>query len=667
MTQPVASLRDHFGEIFERSDRDPILHLVVLTYEFDDQQVLNLSALQPLGKAFEPRMSHLARIAEIVPVMIYDARKTSAGQRLPHFMELLPARVPAYTCHHPKAYLVVTASCVHLVTGSMNLTRSGLFANREVFDSFRWTDRDTDDRGVLAEFARILRAGYGQFESAPLEAAFKEIESRLARWEGLPDAGHSTLIHQGYDSRSGLSALTSLWASTYGNDSPPKRAIVVSPFFDKTAETRVLADDLFAAFPKLTQLDVITDEAVSAHLSQKHFRGPPSTQLFLIPKEIGAAERTRIEQANQPIDTTDLAIERKLHAKLLILARGEEALVYLGSGNFTRKAWLGDNREMGVARPASTSADALLRSLLKSLCASATDRFQELPLDEPSVLAPDDEDDYSPQPDYPEFVQSIELQADGDPGCMAFVVRAREDDTGPLADYRVTWDAIELHFTGGRSQPLSHDLLARCLLGRRNLCFALRANPANPYYLPFRHSAELFAQRERYVYPSSEDWMLYQLFPDMPLDRDTDEYVPGDTPLDEEDAAAIVTGSRDKNPIIRMQGYLNLFSRVEKEFCKRAQACADSPAAGLTDRWNREIAAPLLTFAEVISQESKADPTSSEAVFKLGELGLLATKLAAIHPAGAPLVKRLRGSLPSHHTIGAVGDYLRFCHSQLQS
>lgn len=101
--------------------------IVVLSYEFDDEQVLNLSALQPLGKQFEPRMTHLARIAQTVPVMIYDARKTRADLRLPHFMELLPVRMPAYTCHHPKAYLVVTRSCVHLALGSMNLTRSGLF------------------------------------------------------------------------------------------------------------------------------------------------------------------------------------------------------------------------------------------------------------------------------------------------------------------------------------------------------------------------------------------------------------------------------------------------------------------------------------------------------------------------------------------------------------
>ncbi|MDN7856294.1 hypothetical protein [Burkholderia cepacia] len=665
MTTRIASLRDHFGEIFERSDRDPIQYIVALTYEFDDQQVLNLSALQPLGKPFEPRMTHLARIAQTVPVMIYDARKTGADLRLPHFMELLPVRMPVYTCHHPKAYLVITASSIHLVIGSMNLTRSGLFANREVFDTFRWTDKETEDRGVLAEFARILRSGYAPFDSAPLAAALTEIGRRLERWRDLPDTGQAVLIHQGYDARHGLAALAEQWTVIYGYRASPERIIVVSPFFDSTPEGRVLVDDMRETFPQLTQLDVITDEAVSEYLSQRHFRGFASTRLSLIPKSISGQERTRIEQANQPIDTTDHAIERKLHAKIVILARGDDALVYLGSGNFTRKAWHGGNRELGVARPSRGNVDSLLKSLCRSLSVDESDRFHALPATQPAAIAPSD-DDYVSLPHYPDFVQGIELRTSETSDHMVFVVKTPANQVDRLSLYNVTWGAVDLRFHDGLSQPLDRGLLARCLLGGRNLRFSLRDNPSLHHYLPFRHSTELFAHREHYVFPTAEDWMYHHLYPDQPLDRDPDEYIPGDSPAVEDDPAVLAAATRDQNPVIRMQGYLNLFSRIEKEFGKRAKSCAETTVSELAERWEREIASPLVTFAEVIAHESKAAPTSTDTTFKLGELALLASRLASIHNAGKPLLDRLRAMLPADDSDRVVSAYLRFCHSQIQ-
>ncbi|QOT76569.1 hypothetical protein [Cupriavidus basilensis] len=533
----------------------------MLSYEFDDEQVLNLSALQPLGKQFEPRMTHLARIAQTVPVMIYDARKTRADLRLPHFMELLPVRMPAYTCHHPKAYLVVTRSCVHLALGSMNLTRSGLFSNREVFDTFCWTDKETDDRALLAEFLGVLRKGYASFDSTSLAAALEEVDRRLSRWKDLPDTGRATLIHQGYDAQHALASLAQRWSETFGIHAPPERAIVVSPFFDRTIEGRMLIDDVHDTFPQLTRLDVVTDETVSEYLCQRHFHGATSTRLFLIPKKISDQELARIAQANQSNDIADHAIGRKLHAKILILARGNDALVYLGSGNFTRKAWCGGNHELGVARPYRGNMDALLESLRRSLCAEAADRFKELPVSTPVATPPtDDDDDYVPLAGYPDFVQGIELREAETSEEMAFFVKAAPDELDRLAAYEVIWGATVLRFDDGRSQPLERSLLARCLLGGRNLRFSLRADPSLFHYLPFRHSAQLFEQRERYVFPTAEDWMYHYLGADLPLDRDPGEYMPGDPPAVEEDPAALAHAARDENPVIRMQGHCHATS-----------------------------------------------------------------------------------------------------------
>ena len=163
MSHDILSLREHFGAIFDDADKDPLDHIVILSYEFDDQQVLNLVVQRPLSEQFEPRVLHLAQVAETVPVVIYDARKTREHNRLPHFMDLLPVRKPVWTCHHPKAYLIVTRKRVHLVIGSMNLTATGLFNNREVFETFSWGEEDADNCRVLEEFVRVVRKGYKSF------------------------------------------------------------------------------------------------------------------------------------------------------------------------------------------------------------------------------------------------------------------------------------------------------------------------------------------------------------------------------------------------------------------------------------------------------------------------------------------------------------------------
>ncbi|MDT1853188.1 hypothetical protein, partial [Acinetobacter baumannii] len=72
--------------------------------------------------------------------------------------------------------------------------------------------------------------------------------------------------------------------------------------------------------------------------------------LHLIPKTIGHDELARIAAANDGAAVGNLNIVRKLHAKILVLCgEGQRHLVYIGSANFTNKAWNGDNHELGLA------------------------------------------------------------------------------------------------------------------------------------------------------------------------------------------------------------------------------------------------------------------------------------------------------------------------------
>ena len=82
--------RETLISAFERildNDDDPVVKLLVMTYEFDDQQLLNMLVQRPLSDRLDPTPAHAAQVADLAPVVIYDARKTRPESALPHFLD----------------------------------------------------------------------------------------------------------------------------------------------------------------------------------------------------------------------------------------------------------------------------------------------------------------------------------------------------------------------------------------------------------------------------------------------------------------------------------------------------------------------------------------------------------------------------------------------------
>jgi HKD family nuclease len=524
----IRSLADTFSDIFSAASRDPVEHLLLISYEFDDQQVLNLALQKPLSDQFDPRLLNFAQIAEIVPIVVYDARKTREHNRLPHFMELLPIRKPVWTCHHSKACLIVTRQRIHLVLGSMNLTASGLFSNREVFEVFSWAAKETDNLAVLRQFVDEVAAGYVDLESAALQGMVATVERRLVEWQEGNASGDARLVHQGYTGKTGLEALVSCWTERFG-DEMPDRCIAVSPFFDAGISEPPFAEKLHAAFGSLRRLEVITDESVLPRLSRRHFANLPEARLYTIASEIGQPERDRISANNAGTDVNQLALTRKLHAKVLVLARGSNVLVYLGSANFTLKAWLGENHELGVARSNSNSADQILEAMLAALGARRLDEYPNLPPQPMPGVPDEDDEEFQDLADYPEFVRSIVLVESELEGKMHFAFECAPGTQASLQQYSIDWGGLPIQVSGDGSQDLQQAELISRLLGGRNLRFVCRTSRA-VFFLPFRHAPELFAKRDRFVFPTGEDWMMHYLGVDAGEPRLPEEFLPGDAP-----------------------------------------------------------------------------------------------------------------------------------------
>lgn len=619
---------------FERildNDDDPVIKLLVMTYEFDDQQLLNMLIQRPLSDRLEPTSAHAARLADLAPVVIYDARKTRPGSALPHFLDLLPVRVGAWRCHHPKAYLVVTRKRVHLVLGSMNLTASGLFSNREAFCVFSWCDETLTDLHLLESFVALLASEYRAFESESLEEVLSAVGNHVNGWRDVHPAPPSTttrLVANGFGSESGplraIEQLQLLYREHFGAD-PPETLHVVSPFFDRGIGDGLLIHEIESRLGVPECVEIATDESALTWLSRPHLGRASRQVVYAIPPEISAGERRLISGANDGAATEALALERRLHSKILILGRGRRRLVYIGSGNFTRKAWYGDNHELGVAWVEDGDAAVLWSEIRKGLCCSVDDHFQSLAQHLSMGDQPPDDDDYMVAEGYPDFITGIVLSWLDDQ--VQFIVHTMPDKALQLGMYRITWEKTVLVFTvsadgrTARSQFLDVARVRALVIGGRNLLFVSADNPGIEYFLPFRHDRDLFDRRFEFVHPTADDWMSHCLG----RDRDTrsvdpDESLPDDWVRTTNERAL---DEREVNPIIRTQRYLSDFQEVEEEFRKRAAdwaACANpSPLT-----WQQRIGQPLVTFSRILE---RTITDHVDATFRLGELKLLVSEL----------------------------------------
>jgi hypothetical protein len=665
------SLQSIFADVTTNARKDPIERIVVLTYEFDDQQLVNLIAGRLLDDDFTLRTNHLRFIAGCQPVVLYDARKTREFNQLPHFLELIPVRAAPYSCHHSKAYLIVTRHSVRLVLGSFNLTQTGLFSNREVFMDFLWSDRACANVGVLRSFAGLLRAGYANHpqaaSSAALESVVVTIERRLSHWKNLnADAGVGedayTLLASGYGhegAETGLQQLAALWHSV--SDQPPRKLVVVSPFFDRGRT--FLVDALGRELGPIAEIELYTDADNVAMLSKRHYGTHATTRrLHLIPKAIGSTELARIAAANGDMPLGDLCIARKLHAKVLILCGdGGRHLVYIGSANFTSKAWNGDNHELGLVWTEEGDADRIIVPVLRALGPSAICSFAALPerLDEN-----DGEQDvlYGEEPGYPDFIERIELRSEDEMATARFHFSCAAPER--LQDYEIRWGDVLITPLGSSSQPIRWDASAVPLLGKRNLRFVRNGSVEPAFFLPFYHAAELLEYADLVLFQSSEDWLRHYL---RPYDGGgSGEHIPGEAP----EAPDVPTASidRENNVVITMQRYLTLFAEVENVFATRVAEIAKLPDCA--EQWARRVQEPLALYARLLDKErEKSTSVLCEQVhsFKLGELALFCNSLGAQLPNMGAFARHLAaGLVPRSSQPAVLKTYLEFCQGEVK-
>jgi hypothetical protein len=659
---------DLFSEVLALLDDDPIEHFIVLTYEFDEQQLLNLAALRSLEEEKGIGKSGLKLLSSIRPVVFFDARKTKPFGRLPQFLELHPCKTVGFSCHHSKAYCIVTRKTIRLAVGSFNLTFSGIFRNREVIESWCWRSAESPDTHLLFEWIEFLKQQYlteaQQSSASALSAALTTIEKRTSGWHTAGQSA-SHFLASGYGNGKGIDALAAQWSKWFP-DQAPDRLFAVSPFFDEVPQGNCIAAKLIEQFPLLSNIEIVTDEATFNNLSKKHF-GPSenirSATLRLISESLSDSERQRIE-GKAASKTKDLVISRPLHAKILILSfQGGIGLAYLGSANFSVKAWLGANREFGLVWRIN-DATTLRNGVLSALSVSPEDRFNELPEKPPEKPPKTDEESVDADSFFPDFIDYIVLgPLEGED---RLVFRIYGEDVSRLSEYDVHWADLKLSLTDGSSQTIRLDEFRNVLLGGRTIEFKPRSDPSKSFWFPFQYAGELIADREALMHASSWDWLNFYLNPDYEGGDDDPESLPkfGST-LPVPPLTSPIDVDREANCVIAMQRYLSLFSRIEATFDTRLTAVLKVEDAGAREQaLKTHILDPLAGLAALLEREPAK--RLEDRLFKLGELRLLMSSIARKAPPNMQKcftqnLERLDSSMtPAQGKDLLLSDYFRF-------
>ena len=156
--------------------------------------------------------------------------------------------------------------------------------------------------------------------------------------------------------------------------------------------------------------------------------------------------------------------------------------------------------------------------------------------------------------------------------------------------------------------------------------------------------------------------MLFQLGIDTGRQAEGDEHLPAGKKKNEKDAERWLEVDRGQNAVIRMQRYLTLFGRIEKEFHARASLVTGCPPAEQACAWEGSIASPLRTLAGVLSRSVEDGIGLPHGrAFQLGELSLLAGNLAGPPAQAKALAHEIAQLLPLSADEPALASYLNYC------
>lgn len=232
---------------------------------------------------------------------------------------------------HAKISILAWANHVRVIIGSGNLTVPGYRRNLEVFGCIDYSKLHGGDRtGVRQslEFVGIvLEHSVGATDPdtprARAEGGLKEISRRISSWP-TENSERAYMPLFGYPGNSVLKTMEEHWP----DNGPPRKASIVSPFFDRPDNSAATMESLIRLLAKRGSREVYLSVRTEDRLDgTKRVFAP----LQLVHAARNACDPVEVYSVN-PTQNDEL---RQLHAKLLLLENDRWCSLLIGSSNFT--------------------------------------------------------------------------------------------------------------------------------------------------------------------------------------------------------------------------------------------------------------------------------------------------------------------------------------------
>lgn len=630
-------------EIFERED---LKTLIILTYELDEAALFDVCLVNNQN----PKSIH-----SVKPVVFYDVRKTKEFFNAPPSVELIPYYKSGGK-HHSKAYLFSTDSEVHLILGSLNLTKGGLLRNREVFKQFVCSKNDVTSMGLIKDFISFLEDYYLQRVSENLKDSLVHIKSLLESFEPSDEA-HYHLIHSGYD-KSGLRQLSGIWKSQFPNEAPDN-TLVISPFFDAAENNIVKKLDEYKVKPASLHLVTARGQSEKLPISKPYYseaKKHVNLKVYesdnqVLPGCEESLEINRFEQQQGRTIKADKEFYRELHAKIWVMSKGNRCLVYFGSGNFTINGWLGRNCELGLCGWVEDSFDSLMPLLRSEYQFSdetvSTDVFCE------QLIVDDAGEKIERFKNFPDFIKSVQLiECENESVQFHFNVEQDIDlsEEKELSDYSIKWGERSLEISEMKSQSF---VLGNCLnlLLKRSLSF--KHNDSNDeYFYPYQFDKEVMSKAKLIDFKNSSDYIesfIGGVSGDYEKDIFHEKYgsfdaEPPEKKVPDKEILASSSIDRNNNLTIKLQRFISLLPALDKRIDDLIIEVRSSKALKKI-HIKRYLIEPINDIVSFIENESSSEDSKAALIFRLGELLLIIKNKNAeeLFSVEKYLTKRLKG------------------------
>lgn len=372
------------------------------------------------SRAFRSRVQLEAALGRTTAVALLCDARCYRGRPASLRVHVAPAIAPRGGYLHAKVSLFVHEDAVRLLVGSANLTVSGYRQNREVAFCITAEKKSPDATRFVRDAIASMRAQLAPWWSDAAEAVVVSAEALLA---DLPvrDASEDDVF-----AWSGPAA--PLWrrvVDAWPADEPVQSVQIVSPYWSEEEPGQGPLLRLVTAIRERTgatgpiRISLVTPAApreggvhlptLPASFRTLDLAGWNATvEVVAAQPYVGTDDDVQVATGAKQKDGGSI-VERRLHAKIVLLEGKSTTLAYAGSANFTSPGW-------GFGRPQDTHVEAgvilrrrrAARDALRSLIPPLAGKPIALGQAQSPGLATQGPEEASAGP-WPEFVREVRL------------------------------------------------------------------------------------------------------------------------------------------------------------------------------------------------------------------------------------------------------------------